>query len=57
MALSDINFCQGEGQDFLVEIPTGILHAISDILVESQGSQFLVLERPQASSSIFIMSE
>ncbi len=57
MALTDINFTDGEGQDFLVELSTGILHAISDILVESQGSQFLLLERPQTGSSIFIMSE
>lgn len=32
MALTDILFSQGEEQDFIVEVPLGILHAPSDIV-------------------------
>ena len=60
MALTDINFQEGEGQDFILELPTGTLHSPTDILIESSGGQFLLLETPIVTgggSSIFIMSE
>jgi hypothetical protein len=57
MALTDINFSESEAQDFLVELPNGSSHPVVDILIESSSTQYLVLERPQARSSIFIMSE
>lgn len=60
MALTDINFQEGEGQDFVVELPTGTLNSPTDILTESEGGQFMLLETPEITSgggSIFIMSE
>lgn len=45
MALTDIHFQEGEGQDFILEVPsatyTGVL---SDITVEPGGSQFPMME-------------
>ena len=47
MALTDINFQEGEGQDFITEFPSvGYAGAMSDIVVESNGSQYPVLEIP-----------
>lgn len=63
MALTDINFQEGEGQDFTVEIPTAVYTGIlSDINIESLGSQFILSEIPGVVSeggggNIFIMSE
>jgi hypothetical protein len=63
MALTDINFQEGEGQDFTVEIPTAsYAGSLTDITIETNGSQFLLLETPLITSSpgggnIFIMSE
>lgn len=62
MALLDINFQEGEGQDFILEIPTHVhTGAITDFLIESDGTQFLLLETPLVTggggSNIFIMSE
>lgn len=59
MALTDINFSQGEVQDFIVENVAGTLNPIDDILVESSSTQYLVLEIPEPASggNIFIMSE
>ncbi|GEM_PF-818865 len=62
MALEDINFQHGEGQDFIVEFPS-VLHtgALSDIVVETGGVQYPVLEAPRivggGGGNIFIMSE
>jgi hypothetical protein len=62
MALTDINFQEGEGQDFINEIPlTVYTGSLSDINIESNGSQYIVSEIPEVISStggnIFIMSE
>lgn len=46
MALTDINFNPGEGQDFIVELALGSLGTPADILTESSASQFPVLETP-----------
>ncbi len=59
MALDDINFQEGEGQDFIVEIPLGLLNAPLDILAETDGNLF-VLETPEVTGGgdeIFIMME
>jgi hypothetical protein len=60
MALTDINFQEGDGMDFIVELPDpGILNEPVDILVEESGSQFLLAEIPpaQGGGNVFIMSE
>lgn len=62
MALTDINFQQGEGQDFILERPAGTLYAPVDILVEADGTQYMVMEVAGTSggtttNNIFIMSE
>ncbi|MBP6884022.1 MAG: hypothetical protein KBC06_02215 [Candidatus Pacebacteria bacterium] len=61
MALEDVNFQEGEGQDFILEIPSAIYAgSVTDILTESGGIQFPVLEVPEVTgggSNIFIMSE
>lgn len=56
MALTDVNFQEGEGQDFLLELPTATYTgSVNDIAVESGGSQFLLLEA--GGTNIFIMSD
>ena len=58
MALTDVNFQEGEVQDYLVELPTAsYVGTIDDIVTESSGSQFLVMETESAGGNIFIMSE
>lgn len=60
MALSDIDFSEGEGQDFIVELPAGILNTPSDILVETDSDRFPVLETPLVTGGgdeIFIMND
>ena len=59
MALTDINFQTGEGQDFIVEIPTGTLFSPVDILFEPSSGQYLVMELvlTGGGGNIFIMSE
>ena len=60
MALTDINFQEGEAMDFIVEMPTGTSNPPDDILIEDSGSQFLLMETPvvtNSGSNIFIMSE
>jgi hypothetical protein len=56
MALTDIVFNQGEGQDFILELPVGILGTPLDLLV-SDPNLGAILEAPEAGGSIFIMSE
>lgn len=46
MALTDINFQEGEGQDFIVERTPATQYAPADIVSEADGSQYLVLETP-----------
>ena len=61
MALTDVNFQEGEGQDFIVELPSAVYSgSLNDIVVEPNGSQFPVSEIPiveNAGGNIFIMSE
>jgi len=60
MALTDINFQEGDRMDFISEIPADTLHAPLDILIENSGTQYLLLETPLVTGgagSIFIMSE
>lgn len=46
MALTDIDFQEGEGQDFIVELALGALGTPADIVIEETGSQYPVLEAP-----------
>lgn len=60
MALSDINFTEGEGQDFILEFAVGSLNAPVDILLEPSGANYPVNEIEEAAAAggnIFIMSE
>ncbi len=61
MALEDVNFQEGEGQDFILEIPSAVyVGSLNDILTETSSTQFPVLEAPEVTgggSNIFIMSE
>lgn len=61
MALTDVNFQEGEGMDFMVEIPLGTLGTPQDIIIEGDGSQYLLMETPVVTggggNNIFIMSE
>lgn len=61
MALTDVNFSEGEGQDFLVELPAGDYDgAFGDIVVEPGSTQYLVTEVPVVEGGdgdIFIIGE
>lgn len=63
MALTDVNFQEGEGMDFIAEIPAGTSNPPEDIMMESSGSQYLLMETPLivnqggGGGNIFIMSE
>lgn len=59
MALTDIQFQSGEGQDFLVEIGAGDLNPPADMLTEPSSTAYPVMEVPTPSGggNIFIMSE
>lgn len=61
MALTDIDFSEGEGQDFLVEVPLGLLNAPDDILIEAGSIGFPVLETPEVTAGgdgdIFIIND
>lgn len=61
MALTDINFQEGEIQDYLVELPSVVYAAsLTDINIEADSAQYLVSEVPAVvggGDSIFIMSE
>lgn len=61
MALTDINFQEREGQDFLVEIPNNLyVGSLNDVLIESNSTSYLVNEVPEQTGgggNIFIMSE
>ncbi len=57
MALTDVNFQEGDGQNFIVEIPQGTLNSPLDILVETNGT-LLLLEAPLVTGGagdVFIM--
>ncbi len=57
MAVTDIDFSEGEAQDFLVEVVPGTLNAPTDILIETSGESYPVQEISGSSEgdSIFIM--
>lgn len=63
MALTDINFQEGDRQDMMIEINTGASNSPTDILIENSGTQYLLLETPLivnqggGGGNIFIMSE
>lgn len=61
MALTDINFQQGEGQDFILTRPTGTLNSPLDIVAEQDGAMYPVLETKLVASSgggnIFIIND
>lgn len=58
MALSDVQFQEGEKQDFIVELPVASYSgAFTDVLIEPASTQYLLLEAPASGGNIFIMSE
>jgi hypothetical protein len=61
MALTDVTFQEGDIQDFIVELPSAVYGgSLEDMLIESDGAQFSVMEIPEiiaSGSNIFIMSE
>jgi hypothetical protein len=63
MALTDINFQEGDGQYMMLEVNTGVSSTPTDILIENSGTQYLLLETPLVvnqgggGGNIFIMSE
>lgn len=60
MALDDVNFSEGDGQDFIVEIPTAVYSgSLADIALESSSSQYFICEIPQAQggNTIFIIDD
>jgi hypothetical protein len=61
MAITDIDFSEGDIQDFLVEIPLGSLNAPVDIMGESASDRYLVTEIALPSGSgdgdIFIIND
>lgn len=59
MALTDVNFSEGEKQDFLVEVPSAVyVGTITDALFESSSTQYPVNEIPeQEGGNVFIISE
>lgn len=58
MALSDINFQEGEIQDFVLELPPVVyVGVIEDINIEPGSTQYLLMEIPSTGGNIFIMSE
>ncbi len=60
MALEDILAQVGDGQDFIVEVPTGTLYAPVDILVETDGSLLCVetpLITPGGGGNIFVICD
>jgi hypothetical protein len=46
MALTDVNFQEGEGGDFMVVRTPGTQYAPTDIDVEESGAQYIILETP-----------
>ena len=59
MALTDVNFQEGEGQDYIVELPSvSYVGSLADVVVEAGGTQYPVAEIPAAGGSrIFVISE
>ena len=59
MSLKDINFQEGEGQDFILEKLGGSLNSPKDIIMESSLDNMFLSEVPEdeGGGNIFIMSE
>lgn len=62
MALTDIDFQEGEGQDFLLELALGALGTPADIVVESESDAYLLNEIPEVvggggGDNIFIIND
>ena len=63
MALTDVNFQEGEEQEFILEIPEAVYSGVlSDIDLESGSSQFPLLETPKitggsSGGNIFIIND
>jgi hypothetical protein len=60
MALTDINYQEGEGQDFIVELPpVSYSGSPKDINIETNSTQFLLLEVPKITGggNIFIIND
>lgn len=59
MALTDIDFNETEGQDFIIETPVGTLNAPDDIVVEEDSAGYLLLETPLVTGGgdIFIIND
>ncbi len=58
MAIIDVHFQEGEGQDFILELPSVVYSGeIIDITTESGSTQYPVSELPSGAGNIFIMSE
>lgn len=57
MALTDVNFQEGEGQAFLVELPAASYSGVlNDVASEPDSAQYSVVEIP-APGRIFVISE
>lgn len=61
MALVDVNFSEGEGQDFIVEVPAGsYVGSLADAVYTSDDAQYPVLEVPAQEGeggNVFIITE
>lgn len=59
MAVTDINFSEGEGQDFIVEVTAGSLSPAVDFLVETNSTGYPLVEivTPSGGGDIFIINE
>lgn len=54
MALSDVNFQEGEGRDYLVELPVGTLGTPNDILA-GHDPQATMVQLPDG--DVFILAD
>ena len=58
MAVTDINFSEGEGQDFIVEVTAGSLSPAVDFLVETLSTGYPLVEIASSTGGdIFIINE
>jgi hypothetical protein len=63
MALTDINFQEGEAQDFTLELGTATYSGtLTDVLTEPNSSQFLMIATPVivgggGGGNIFVISD
>ncbi len=59
MALTDVNFSEGEGQDFIVEVPSAVHNGSFTDVVYPNDAQYLVSEIPaqEGGGDVFIITE